>query len=420
MEQLDKIIVLFNSLLETLSIIILVDSIWKQQAEKRTWINILLMVSILLPITAINFWKQSELFLVVCYLFIIGTTVWKYKLELSCAIGSVLLSIIVVATLEISLYALLNITVAVWLPTDQLTSTIALIVICSFLFCFGKRLRYLENLQKYLLKVEKNLYYVLIALSSLVFFFLFIFKRNQELDLKSGIFLILLVCLFFFSLYKILWFQKEYAIRTQYEELYYDTITNIRERQHKFMNQLDAIYQMYILYDNYEDLVSSQKMKLRDLYRYEMPNKVLVLENPILVAHIYRKYAEAQDMGLEIDMEFSCSLKKVSIPDIVLIEIIGNLFDNACEATYANQKKEIVFRIYYEQEKLYLQICNEHEYIEYEILKKFFNMGFSTKGEGRGLGLPYIRKLVRKYHGQIEMGNLVMYGKNFVSVQIMF
>lgn len=40
-----------------------------------------------------------------------------------------------------------------------------------------------------------------------------------------------------------------------------------------------------------------------------------------------------------------------------------------------------------------------------EIINKLFAKGYSTKGAGSGIGLYNLKKIVDKYHGQIEVYN---------------
>lgn len=61
-------------------------------------------------------------------------------------------------------------------------------------------------------------------------------------------------------------------------------IDQIRRRQHKFRNQMDAVYSMHKLYGDYKMLVEAQREYLGKLEDYEMPADVLVLENPIIIA----------------------------------------------------------------------------------------------------------------------------------------
>ncbi|WP_200800695.1 ATP-binding protein [Carboxydothermus pertinax] len=37
------------------------------------------------------------------------------------------------------------------------------------------------------------------------------------------------------------------------------------------------------------------------------------------------------------------------------------------------------------------------------MIEKIFEPGFSTKGEGRGMGLYSVKKLVKKYNGNIQV-----------------
>ncbi len=152
-----------------------------------------------------------------------------------------------------------------------------------------------------------------------------------------------------------------------------------------------------------------------------MPDTMMVLGRPLVIAHIYKKMCEAENMGIVMKTQFSCSLKDINIPDIYLIEIIGNLIDNAMEETISRKLNENIFvSISTDIEEVCIHIYNEHSRIPYSVYNKFFEQGFSTKGDRRGAGLPYVKRIVNRYGGRIEIGNTEFNGKNCFSVFIYF
>lgn len=55
-----------------------------------------------------------------------------------------------------------------------------------------------------------------------------------------------------------------------------------------------------------------------------------------------------------------------------------------------------------------------------EIINKLFAKGYSTKGAGSGIGLYNLKKIVDKYHGQIEVYNEKNADVNYVIFKISF
>ena len=48
-----------------------------------------------------------------------------------------------------------------------------------------------------------------------------------------------------------------------------------------------------------------------------------------------------------------------------------------------------------------MRIANTFDKLTISEISPFFEMGFSTKGEGRGNGLYNVKQVVHKYHGDI-------------------
>ena len=152
-----------------------------------------------------------------------------------------------------------------------------------------------------------------------------------------------------------------------------------------------------------------------------MPNKILILERPLVITHIYNKLCEAKEKNIDVTTEFSCSLNDISIPDILFVEIIGNLLDNAIEEVEKDVKREkVIFSILENQDEVCISVSNEHIKIPYEQYGQFFAEGYSTKGESRGIGLPYVKKIVENYSGRIDIGNVELDGRNYFTIRIYF
>ncbi|MFR7899315.1 MAG: GHKL domain-containing protein [Ruminococcus sp.] len=81
--------------------------------------------------------------------------------------------------------------------------------------------------------------------------------------------------------------------------------------------------------------------------------------------------------------------------------IIGNLFDNAIEASLQLPKEKRLIRIYMDMKntQLYISFTN---FTAGKKLKKLGNLFKSTKGDGHGLGLIRIDDIVKRSDGYIS------------------
>lgn len=208
-----------------------------------------------------------------------------------------------------------------------------------------------------------------------------------------------------------------------YVDQYSEVLAQIRGQQHKFSNQIDVIYAMHNLYTDYDELVKKQQEQAGVLRRALIPNDVVVLNNPIVIVHVYQKINEILERGIPLHSSFSCSLCGVTMPDIQLVNVIGTLLDNAMEAL--EQKvgnRDMYFRIAEGKERntVVIEVGNVHEYIPVSQWKRFFEQDYSNKGENRGIGLAELKRIVTRYKGNIFVENRKLEEENvfFVSVAL--
>lgn len=67
----------------------------------------------------------------------------------------------------------------------------------------------------------------------------------------------------------------------------------------------------------------------------------VILEDPVVVALLYQKINEAIENGIQVMTEFSCSMLHRNVSDVIWVQILGTLLDNAIEALadYEGNKK---------------------------------------------------------------------------------
>ena len=147
------------------------------------------------------------------------------------------------------------------------------------------------------------------------------FQMTLELDVGDYIYVLIAVTLIWFLSLRLVRYQYEDKVRKKYLDAFRKVIDQMKIRQHKFQNQLDAIYSLHRIYDDYDTLVEAQRRYLGKLADYELPTDVLILENPIVIAHLYEKINEAQETGVRIRLRLSCSLVDCEIHDLSLIHI---------------------------------------------------------------------------------------------------
>ena len=89
---------------------------------------------------------------------------------------------------------------------------------------------------------------------------------------------------------------------------------------------------------------------------------------------------------------------KIGIPIYKIIEILGNLINNAVEALEQTKKFNKLYVYMVEKNEAFnIKIKNESDYIKYSEIELFFTKGYSKKGENRGLGLYHVKTICEEY-----------------------
>lgn len=108
--------------------------------------------------------------------------------------------------------------------------------------------------------------------------------------------------------------------------------------------------------------------------------------------------AKAREIPVQVDAHIPVKLK---MSEIDLCSIIGNLFDNAIEASLALPPEKRLIRVYMDMKgtQLYISFTN---FTAGKKLTKIGRRFGTTKGEGRGLGLVRIDNIIDRLDGYLS------------------
>ena len=179
---------------------------------------------------------------------------------------------------------------------------------------------------------------------------------------------------------------------------------NLRATVHEFKNNLHVL------------------LGLLQLEEYEEA-KQYILEIQQTKAHRYQQFASIKDGHLKAMLtsrSIAAAEKKVQmileptaqlmehhgyIDEDDLITILGNLIENAIEACSISDKKEKWVKINLEEDdhRINIQVTDNGVPIEKDLKDHLFDLGISSKGEGRGTGLYLLKKRLEVYRGYISI-----------------
>lgn len=297
--------------------------------------------------------------------------------------------------------------------SDVITSfeviVISLILLCIFCFIFVK-----FDLKTYFIAFLDMNYYseVVIVVFGVI---LVAMLKNESIKVIVNWDLLIFLLLFLFIIILItIKLEKERIQKNkfieqlqqyeQYNVVYKDLISDIRHRQHDFDNHLQALYSMSMSCENIEELRNEQKKYLDELLEDKQSYNLLrERASSILTAFLYIKLREVEEKGINIYYTIHIDRLEKVIPFPDIVELVGNLLDNAVEATVNNSNKRISFEIEEKDNNVSFILTNPYDWVEGESFNKFMIDGKSTKRNGHGFGLTNINKVVERYRGVMQV-----------------
>ena len=127
---------------------------------------------------------------------------------------------------------------------------------------------------------------------------------------------------------------------------------------------------------------------------------VIKTGNPMADAILNSKISLAQSRGITVKADAHVPVG-LRMSEIDLCCILGNLFDNAIEASMALPEEERLIRVYMEMKgtQLYISFTN---FTAGKKLRKTGKVYKSTRGEGHGFGLVRIDKIIEQLDGYLS------------------
>jgi len=130
---------------------------------------------------------------------------------------------------------------------------------------------------------------------------------------------------------------------------------------------------------------------------------VIKTGNSMVDAILNSKISLARARGVTVSAEALIPVR-LSIPELDLCCVIGNLFDNAIDASLALPEADRLIRVYMDMKgtQLYISFTN---FTAGKKLSRSHGLFQTTKGAGHGLGLRRVRAAVDRMGGYMSVGS---------------
>lgn len=398
-------------LMEICSLLYTIAAVYGEKLRCNIYVVTFAIVELVL-LSGVNEYGLAPYLFCLSYVLIFLYCLLSYKSTIKETLVSCVMAYMVAGLIQLASYVLVSFMLEIVkidiLQKEFLITTISLVTVGV-----SVNRMHLKDLKASFLKKNKLLsivgIFALIMLGSQII----AIKKNGVLDAKITISIIYFVLLLLLLIYE--WEKARKDIerkKTQLElnKLYYDAYENLiismRERQHDFKNHLNAIEGMLYSIDNYEELVEQQSKYLKEITG-NVDNKRLLtmIENPLIAGFLNYKISKALGMG--INVEYNCTLKKgkIKIPEFEVVEMMGILLDNAFEAVEQEGIEHFVkIELYTVDDRMIFSVINPFN--KKENIAHFFDLGYSSKGDNRGIGLSKLKRIVSQNDGEIRVMEL--------------
>lgn len=183
-------------------------------------------------------------------------------------------------------------------------------------------------------------------------------------------------------------------------ETHYHEVDNmyrqIRGWRHDYRNHIQTM-KAYAASENWEAIRRYLDLLDDDLAAVDT---VIRTGNPMTDAILNSKISLARSKNIQVEADAYIPVK-LKLSEIDLCCIIGNLFDNAIEASVNLPEAQRVIRVYMDMKgtQLYISFTN---FTAGKKIKKEGKRFRSTKGKGRGFGLARMDAIVERLNGYIS------------------
>ncbi|HHR5989720.1 TPA: sensor histidine kinase DpiB [Providencia alcalifaciens] len=196
---------------------------------------------------------------------------------------------------------------------------------------------------------------------------------------------------------------------------YVDNLRTLRHEHLNWISTLSGLLQMKE-YDQALALIkgeSESRQQLIDSLREQFADKKVA-------GLLFGKYHRARELGLQLIFVPGCRLYELpsSLNSTEFCAVLGNLLDNAFEASLKNEvgNKQVELYISDENNEIVIEVADQGCGFPLELQDKWFERGTTTKTdavEGHGIGLFLVASYVNRCNGAVIIEDNQPYGTVF-------
>ena len=177
----------------------------------------------------------------------------------------------------------------------------------------------------------------------------------------------------------------------------------LRAQRHDFLNHLQVVYSL-IEMEEYEEANDY----IEQVYgRITAVSRVIKTANPAVNALLQVKVAACEKAGVHVDVSITSKWGTLenTMPDWEMCKVLSNLIDNAIDAMdkLPEDKRRLSISLAENVKQYTFRVENTGAKIPENIREHIFIPGFTTKGDGHGMGLHIVRRTLNGRGGDITV-----------------
>jgi two-component system CitB family sensor kinase len=176
----------------------------------------------------------------------------------------------------------------------------------------------------------------------------------------------------------------------------------LRAQAHEAANRLHTVLTMVELgrTDEAIELATAELAVAQQL----TDQVVGAVDEPALAALLLGKSAQAGERGVELTIDDESRLTGSLLRGRDLITVVGNLIDNALEAVADTPlPRRVGVLVREEAGEVLVRVSDNGPGLPPEQAAEVFRHGWSTKGDGHGIGLSLVRQVADRYGGSYDI-----------------
>lgn len=177
----------------------------------------------------------------------------------------------------------------------------------------------------------------------------------------------------------------------------------LRAQRHDFLNHLQVVYSLIEMaeYQEANDYIEQVYGRITSVSR------VVKTANPAVNALLLVKTAACEKAGVAVEVAITSKWENLenAMPDWEMCKVLSNLIDNAIDAmeSLPASQRRLMIALGENVKQYTFQVENTGEKIPETIRERIFIPGFTTKGEGHGMGLHIVRRTLQERGGDIRV-----------------